>query len=364
MKLITRLAVCLSAVAVAVVGVAAPASAAVSPTAIYVGGGSGNTAVCTTASSVGAYSNSGQTTAVTSFSGTAGSFTINNVCSDYAIYVTFGTSTFSIPGTAFNGGAYSSTSATVVSSDTVLTLYRCAYVAGNAGTAGGCISPSDRTLVTTYPISVTSVDVTATGSNASTTLSRSSITKAAAATFTVQNDGSDTLVITSNTGTVSVGGTNCVAISAPCNVSSGSLATLTVVSGGTIALGSRTFTINAGGGGGSSSSASASPQTLTLQVAASGASCVGGDPSGVAGSWLTLPGADQCTHTGSTVTSGATLLGWSTSANFPRARAQAQVDKRWGVIDEVIDGVRMIFIPGGMAVFVSGPNNLYPVWSK
>jgi hypothetical protein len=45
------------------------------------------------------------------------------------------------------------------------------------------------------------------------------------------------------------------------------------------------------------------------------------------------------------------------------ARAQAQVDKKWGVIDEVIDGTRMIFIPGGMATFVSGSNNLFPIWS-
>jgi hypothetical protein len=63
------------------------------------------------------------------------------------------------------------------------------------------------------------------------------------------------------------------------------------------------------------------------------------------------------------VKAGAKLLGWSTSAAFPVARAQAQVDKKWGVIDETIDGVRMIFIPAGMATFVSGSNNLYPVWS-
>ncbi len=61
---------------------------------------------------------------------------------------------------------------------------------------------------------------------------------------------------------------------------------------------------------------------------------------------------------------GSTLLGWSTSASFPVAGAQAQVDKAWGVIDETIDGVRMIFIPAGMATFVSGSNTLYPVWSS
>jgi hypothetical protein len=100
-----------------------------------------------------------------------------------------------------------------------------------------------------------------------------------------------------------------------------------------------------------------------LAVAASGATCTGGNPTGYAGSWLTLPGSDQCSQSGPTAKPGAKLLGWSTSANFPVARAQAQIDKKWGVIDEEIDGVRMIFIPGGMAVFVSGSNNLYPIWS-
>lgn len=119
-----------------------------------------------------------------------------------------------------------------------------------------------------------------------------------------------------------------------------------------------------GGGGGSSSSSTSTPQTLTLEVAASGASCTGGNPSGVAGAWLTLPGADSCTQSGPTAKPGATLLGWATSANFPIARAQSQIDRQWGVIDEVIEGVRMIFIPGGMATYVSGSNNLYPIWSK
>jgi hypothetical protein len=120
-----------------------------------------------------------------------------------------------------------------------------------------------------------------------------------------------------------------------------------------------------GGGGGSSSSSSSTPvtETLSLSVAASGATCTGGNPTGYSGSWLTLPSADQCSQSGPTAKPGAKLLGWSTSANFPIARAQAQIDKKWGAIDEVIDGVRMIFIPAGQAVFVSGSNNLFPVWS-
>jgi hypothetical protein len=104
-------------------------------------------------------------------------------------------------------------------------------------------------------------------------------------------------------------------------------------------------------------------ETLSLSVAASGATCTGGNPTGYSGSWLTLPSADQCTQSGPTVKPGAKLLGWATSSSFPIARAQAQIDKKWGVIDEEINGVRMIFIPAGMATFVSGSNNLFPVWS-
>ena len=117
--------------------------------------------------------------------------------------------------------------------------------------------------------------------------------------------------------------------------------------------------------GGSSSSSSSTPavETLSLSVAASGATCTGGNPTGYAGSWLTLPSADQCTQSGPTAKPGAKLLGWATSSSFPIARAQAQIDKKWGVIDESINGVRMIFIPAGMATFVSGSNNLFPIWS-
>lgn len=118
------------------------------------------------------------------------------------------------------------------------------------------------------------------------------------------------------------------------------------------------------GGGGSAASTPAPTETLTLAVEASGATCTGGNPSGTSGSWLTLPSADQCTQSGPTAKADARLLGWATSADFPIARAQAQIDKQWGVIDEEINGVRMIFIPAGMATFVSGSNNLYPIWSK
>ena len=158
--------------------------------------------------------------------------------------------------------------------------------------------------------------------------------------------------------TVSVGAgaaTGSIVVSSTGTFCPGQTATIAVtVSGG-----------SGGGGGGSSSSISSTPvtETLSLSVAASGATCTGGNPTGSSGSWLTLPSADQCKQSGPNAKPGAKLLGWATSASFPVARAQAQIDKKWGVIDEVIDSTRMIFIPGGMATFVSGSNNLYPIWS-
>jgi YVTN family beta-propeller protein len=113
----------------------------------------------------------------------------------------------------------------------------------------------------------------------------------------------------------------------------------------------------------SSSATPAVRETLFLAGSNLGATCVGGNPNGFTGTWVTLPSADQCRPTSTSVKPGATLLGWSTSAIFPVARAQAQTDKKWGAIDDVIDGVRMIFIPAGMATFLSGSNTLYPVWS-
>lgn len=102
--------------------------------------------------------------------------------------------------------------------------------------------------------------------------------------------------------------------------------------------------------------------SLSLDLAASGASCKEGSAAtGVMGAWLFLPAADDCS---STTDPNAKLLGWSTSANFPVQRAQSQVDNRWGAIDEIFDGVRMIFIPAGMATFVSGPNSLHPIWAS
>lgn len=130
-----------------------------------------------------------------------------------------------------------------------------------------------------------------------------------------------------------------------------------------VAQSSGTITIGGGGGAPTDAAASAPAEvSLSLDLAASGASCKEGSAAtGVMGAWLFLPTADDCS---STTNPDAKLLGWSTSANFPVERAQSQVDNRWGAIDEVFDGIRMIFIPAGQATFISGSNSLYPIWAN
>ena len=124
---------------------------------------------------------------------------------------------------------------------------------------------------------------------------------------------------------------------------------------------------NNGGGGSPSSNSSSAParalETLSLSVAASGASCTGGNPTGYSGTWMALPKSDDCKQSGPNAKAGAKLLGWSPNANFPVDVAQNQIAKSWGVYDGPIGGVRMIFIPAGMSTYVSGSNTLYPVWS-
>lgn len=121
-----------------------------------------------------------------------------------------------------------------------------------------------------------------------------------------------------------------------------------------------------GGGGSSSSDTSSAPvlETLTLQVSTSNTTCTGGSPTGYSGSWLQLPAADACSQSGPNANPNAKLLGWATSAQFPVSVAQQIVDLKYGPIDAVIDGTRMIFIPAGGWTFVSGSNNLFPIWSS
>ncbi len=382
MKFSKRLAVALGAVSLAVVGLSAPAQAAPSPATIYIGGPSGSISTCTSAGSIGVYSDSAHTTAVTTITGTSGSLSFHNDCSNYAIYASFPTnSTSSVPGTAFSNGAYSISTLYPSVSGTMY-IYQCAYVAQQPGTSGGCTSPGDRNLATTLTISFPSATILNTA-NGTVTVTYSALTGTPSlslcATSVAVNlcDATTALyVFDSNIGTGLAASPAVIASGSAANT--GGTYSATTVADGTYRFvlrdGGNSFAIVAtqsagvigagGGSGGSSSAADAPTETLSLAVSASGATCTGGNPSGVSGSWLTLPSADQCSQSGPTAKAGATLLGWSTSANFPIARAQSQIDKHWGVIDEEIAGIRMIFIPAGMAVFVSGSNNLYPIWSK
>lgn len=195
----------------------------------------------------------------------------------------------------------------------------------------------------------------------------------------------DTITLTNNTGRTLdsqgvIQGANVTSLS---NFSNGSSVVLTISASGSVFLGDyganptcggATFSWTVGvaptptppipGPPNPTNAAVSQPAevSLSLDLAASGASCKEGSAAtGVMGAWLFLPAADDCS---STTDPSAKLLGWSTSANFPVDRAQSQVDNRWGAIDEIFDGVRMIFIPAGQATFVSGPNSLFPIWAS
>ena len=126
--------------------VVSPANAAVTPSTIYIGGPSNDKVNCAVTANIGVFSDSGHTTPVTDLSGSGGSLVINNVCSEYGILYTYGQSTSgSIPGTLFDNGIRSSTTAMLNGSGT-LTIFRCAINAQNAGSVGGC-STSNATQV-------------------------------------------------------------------------------------------------------------------------------------------------------------------------------------------------------------------------
>lgn len=120
-----------------------------------------------------------------------------------------------------------------------------------------------------------------------------------------------------------------------------------------------------GGGGGSSSSIAAEPQIVEISLTPEdGTTCRNSSQPGTAGTWISLPGADDCTPPASKA--GATLLGWATSPNFPVAIAKRQVDKGWGAYETFNDDGQLtgVFIPAGGATFLSGSGKLYTIWSE
>ena len=120
-----------------------------------------------------------------------------------------------------------------------------------------------------------------------------------------------------------------------------------------------------GGGGDDSNSVSAPAPTFALTLTPTdGTTCSNTDQSAAGGTWLTLPSADDCTPP--TSRAGATLLGWSTTPDFPIAIAQRQVTNGWGTYETFnsLGVVTSVFIPAGAATFISEANNLYPIWNE
>ena len=127
------------------------------------------------------------------------------------------------------------------------------------------------------------------------------------------------------------------------------------------------FNVSSGGGGGGSSSSgpTSQPQPVALSInTVDGSSCRQSSESGIAGTWMNLPGADDCTAPATKP--GATLLGWATDANFPVEIAQRQIDNGWGAYEMFNDEGRLtaVFIPAGGATFLSGDGNLFAIWSE
>jgi hypothetical protein len=106
---------------------------------------------------------------------------------------------------------------------------------------------------------------------------------------------------------------------------------------------------------GSGAVASATMRALTFDPAAG--RCVSTGLDARDGAWISLPAVGDCALL------GRTLLGWSTSLNFPVAIAQRHIAQGWGVYDGPIDGVRMIFVPAGGHVLISGDNTLHAIWT-
>jgi hypothetical protein len=121
------------------------------------------------------------------------------------------------------------------------------------------------------------------------------------------------------------------------------------------------FTASATQNSSGSNSSPPAPQRFEHSLnAAGGVNCELTLPGGTNGTWAQVPAANSCKAP--TDRPGTTLLGWSTSSTFPVQVARDQISKGWGVIDAVLNGQRMIFIPAGGFTLMSGDNNLHAIW--
>ena len=175
-------------------------------------------------------------------------------------------------------------------------------------------------------------------------------------TFSASYIGSATIVSGSGPG---AGGPNAPLVNGESRIFFGS-------AGGLSATAQGSFLVDVGGSGGGGSSTAVVPAP-TIEIALTptdGTTCRSSSQSATGGTWLTLPGANDCTAPASKA--GATLLGWSTTPNFPVAIAQRQVTNGWGTYETFNSAgeITSVFIPAGRATFLSGANSLYAIWNK
>lgn len=82
--------------------------------------------------------------------------------------------------------------------------------------------------------------------------------------------------------------------------------------------------------------------------------------------WVQLPGPSECSITGSAERSQAPqLLGWATTADFPVALAQRQINNGWGAYELFDDSGNLaaVFIPAGGFAALTADAQLFPIMS-
>jgi hypothetical protein len=131
-------------------------------------------------------------------------------------------------------------------------------------------------------------------------------------------------------------------------------------------LGKPTITlVIAGGGCGLPSDSAAAPQTFEfLLTPTDGTVRDRSSESVLAGTWMMLPGANDCTPPVSKP--NAKLLGWATTPDFSAVIAKRLVDNGWGAYETFnADGqLTGVFIPAGGSTLVSAAGKLYAIWSE
>jgi hypothetical protein len=105
------------------------------------------------------------------------------------------------------------------------------------------------------------------------------------------------------------------------------------------------------------------PQILELSLSPEdGTVCSTSSKAATAGTWVTLPGTNDCTAPASRT--NPKLLGWATSPDFPIDIAQRQIDNGWGAYEIFNQAGKLtdVFIPAGGATFVSASGKLFAIW--